>query len=152
MPAFLDIQSAAYSTTQGDGSSQSIEKGSPIGLGVSRNLVGATGQQIDPQSPPGVGSRCLPKSSSSSFATNQLTVGNRANGACTPSLSKPPPQIPFLAVPDAKEWRARRKKESKFLNKTFGGLRKPLQHEYYMKELYDRDHVCRFTLISSSFR
>ena len=150
--AFPDIQSAAYSTMQSDGSSQSIEKGSPIGLGVSRNLVGATDQQIDPQSPPGVGSRCLPVSSSPSFATNQLTVGNRANGARTPSPSKPPPQIPFLAVPDAKEWRARRKKESKILNKTFGGLRKPLQHEYYMKELYNRDHVCRFTLISSNFR
>ena len=152
VPAFPDIQSAAYSTTQGDGSSQLTEKGSPVGLGVSRNIVSATNQQIDPQSPPDAGSRCRPVSSSPSFATNQLTVGNRANGARTPSPSKPLPQIPFLAVPDAKEWRARRKKESKFLNKTFGGMRKPLQHEYYMKELYDRDHVCRFTLVSSSFR
>ena len=151
-PAFPDIQSAAYSTTQGDESSQSTEKGSPIGLGVSRNLVGAADQQIDPQSPSDVRSRCRPVSSSPSFTTNQLTVGNRTNGARTPSPSKSPPQIPFLAVSDAKEWRARRKNESKFLKKTFGGLRKPLQHEYYMTELYDRDHVCRFTLISSSFR
>ncbi|OCL06940.1 hypothetical protein AOQ84DRAFT_67856, partial [Glonium stellatum] len=140
MSVLSDIQSTSAWGMQDNRSSQLPDRNYSIELGVSTNRINVLDQRTNALPASQAGRRRPPIPSMSNFRVDKSPSGNHENKVQAYS-SKRRPELPLLSVEAAKDWRAQRKKESKFFNRHLGSSRVPLQDDHWMSQLHNRDHV-----------